>query len=458
MQRSHRFRFHFRVVTLASLFSLILAALLAPAAGAAPATTGQPAEGPFAAIRTGVQQDVVPSAPAANEQVILSYAAKFVCTEALQPGQFWYGLNASIVEQKTDVLIHNPNGYPVTLFKKAVLAPIEDPATIEQGVAPGKYVRVTLRPDYAFRINCDDIAKLLTGNANATFIGTYGIGVTVEGFVVVGIGPQTLAGTTARRQGILDVTAEYVRASEFLKKDIHFQPWWRWWWWNLPWRLGYAYQRVIPINVGENIDCREMLYKELAQDVQTQMTSSPDMGATLNALEAGRQMDPTTMETPAEAAGAESPAALVALIGGCSKVGVGSQLAMSIDYLLVSNKSNAEANPRTGAVPVQVAIRYPWFAGHWYDLALVTPQNLDVDIDDYFRTWQSQRWIAAGASSATVSQVMPYWFPYWCGWGYWWWWGNSGDCIDIAVGNGQSLDVEQVTPVRVFMPQWPPNP
>lgn len=50
-----------------------------------------------------------------------------------------------------------------------------------------------------------------------------------------------------------------------LKKDIHFQPWWRWWWWNLPWRMGYAYQRVIPINVGENMDCREMLYKGLTQ-------------------------------------------------------------------------------------------------------------------------------------------------------------------------------------------------
>jgi hypothetical protein len=458
MQRSRYFRFHFRAVTLALLFSLILAALLAPTAGAMQVVAGPQAAAPFADARTAAQQDAVPDAPAANEQVILSYAAKFVCTEALQPGQFWYGLNAPIIEQKTDVLVHNPNGYPVTLFKKAVLAPIEDPATIEQGVAPGKYVKVTLRPDYAFRINCDDIAKLLTGNANATFIGTYGIGVTVEGFVVVGIGPQTLAGTTVRRQGILDVTAEYVRASEFLKKDIHFQPWWRWWWWNLPWQLGYAYQRVIPINPGENIDCRAMLYQELEKDVQDQMASSPDLAATMDALAAGRHMVPGAGNTPAEAAGAESPPALVALIGDCAKVAVGQQLAMSVDYLLVSNKSNAETNPRTGNVPVQVAIRYPWFPGHWYDLALVTPQNLDVDIDDYFRTWQSQRWIAAGATSATVSQVMPYWFPYWCGWGYWWWWNNSGDCIDIAVGNAQSLDVEQVTPVRVFMPQWPPTP
>jgi hypothetical protein len=36
------------------------------------------------------------------------------------------------------------------------------------------------------------------------------------------------------------------------------------------------------------------------------------------------------------------------------------------------------------------------------------------------------------------------------------WW-NSSDCIDIGVGEGESLDVEQITPVRVFMPQWPPQ-
>jgi len=53
---------------------------------------------------------------------------------------------------------------------------------------------------------------------------------------------------------------------------------------------------------------------------------------------------------------------------------------------------------------------------------------------------------------------MVWWFPYWCGWNYWWWWGNSNDCTDIAVGAGESLDVEQVTPTRVFMVKWPPVP
>jgi hypothetical protein len=52
-----------------------------------------------------------------------------------------------------------------------------------------------------------------------------------------------------------------------------------------------------------------------------------------------------------------------------------------------------------------------------------------------------------------------YYFPYWCGWGYWWWWWNGGSCTDIGVGEGESLDVEQVVATRVFMPVWPPaNP
>jgi hypothetical protein len=52
---------------------------------------------------------------------------------------------------------------------------------------------------------------------------------------------------------------------------------------------------------------------------------------------------------------------------------------------------------------------------------------------------------------------MAYWFPYWCGWGYWWSGWHGSDCIDIAVGDGESLDVNQITPVRVFYPQWPPQ-
>jgi hypothetical protein len=89
-------------------------------------------------------------------------------------------------------------------------------------------------------------------------------------------------------------------------------------------------------------------------------------------------------------------------------------------------------------------------------LALVTPQNVNVDMDAYFRQWERQRWINAGAAAGAVDAALVYYFPYWCGWGYWYWWWNAGGCVDIGVGEGESLDVEQITPVRVFMPQWPP--
>ncbi len=418
-----------------------------PVAAAPPTGAARPQS---AAAQRPIQQDA-PQAVDANEALIFSYAAKFVCTESLQPGQFFFGAAAPVVQQKTDVLVHNPSGYPVQFYKKAVLSPLERFNEVQQGVAPGAWRRVALQPDYSFRIDCDDIAKLLTGKDDATFIGTYGIGVTVEGFVVIGIGMQNIAGTNIKRQGILDVTAEYVRASEFMKKDINYQPWWSWWWWGLPWRLAYPYQRIIPIQPDANIDCRGMLYDALANDVQTSNMVKIQQDATIQALEAGRSMDPATPHTITD----ETPAALVAMIGRCDKI---STTAMTVDYLLVSNKANSDANPLDGVTPVQISVRYPWTPGRWYDLALVTPQNLDVDIDHYFRTWQTQRWITAGGAAADIEKVMPYWFPYWCGWGYWYWWWNGGDCIDIGVGNGESLDVEQVTPTRVFMGQWPPIP
>lgn len=135
----------------------------------------------------GLVGDELPLAQNQNERLILSYAAKFVCTAALPARTFWFGLSAPIVEQETQVLIHNPHDFNVTFYKKAVIAPLED----EPPVAPGKWNELRLGPDYAVRINCDDIAFLLTGKQGATFAGTYGYGVTVEGFVVIGIGVQS---------------------------------------------------------------------------------------------------------------------------------------------------------------------------------------------------------------------------------------------------------------------------
>lgn len=444
------------VVNALTIFGLVLGLL----AGAWTPVQAAPPE----VARSGpdVEGVTTQDAPdAANAQsMILQYAAKFVCTAALPPGQFWYGLNAPIVHQTTDVLIHNPNAYGVTLYKKAVEAPIEDHSKVEQGMPPGKWVKASLGPDYAFRINCDDIAKLLTGKADSTFVGTYGIGKTVEGFVVIGIGPQPVAGTNIQRFSQLDVTADYVRGSEVMKKDIHYQPWWWWWWWPLPWRLGYAYQRILPIPISQtaypNIDCREILYNHLKADVERAQDANPQQkNATTAALNAGMTLGPTTNAAPNN--GAETAPALVALIGRCDKVVLQAGPHISVDYVLVSNKGPTDPNPIT-VTPAQASqVLYPWHPGRWYDLALVTPQNLDVDIQHYFLNWQTQRWISAGETAANAQAALVYYFPYWCGWGYWWWWWNSSDCIDIGVGEGESLDVEQIAPVRVFMPQWPPQ-
>ncbi|RLT39397.1 MAG: hypothetical protein DWI57_10325 [Chloroflexi bacterium] len=430
---------------------LVLALVLAFRLGGLPRWASAPAAEAAPLALPGLIDSELPLAQITNEKLILSYAAKFVCTEALPPGTFWYGLAAPIVNQETQVLIHNPHDFNITFYKKAVIAPLEDQAA----VAPGKWNELKLGPDYAVRINCDDIAFLLTGKPGATFAGTYGYGVTVEGFVVIGIGVQSVPnanGTVQKRYAPLDVTAEYERSSEVLKKDIHYQPWWWWWWWQLPWKLGYPYERLVTIDPTGNIDCRELLYQALAQDAQ-RMENMQERQATLAALNAGRQMGPNShvSENPS----AETPAALVAMVGNCRKLDTATA---DIDYVLLSNKGMTDPNPIT-AVPAQASlVRYPWFPGHWYDLAMVTPQNLDVDLSTNFHQWQSKRWIAAGETSATVSAAMAYYFPWWCGWGYWYWWWNGGDCTDIGVGEGESLDVESVAPQRVFMNKWPPIP
>ena len=339
--------------------------------------------------------------------------------------------------------MHNPNAFQVSVYKKAVRAPLEDTTP----VAPGAWKKLDIQPDYAWRIDCDDIAKLLTGNPAATFIGTYGIGVVVEGFVVIAIGPQSVGNVT--RYGPLDVTAEYVRGSEVLKKDINYQPWWTWWWWGLPWRLGYPYERIVPIDQASNIDCRGLLYNALAADANAQISDPQQRSITLQALNTGRGLEPTKIPHD------QDEHALVALIGGCHKL---STTAASVDFVLVSNRACNDPDPRgvPQSCPITV-IRHPWTPGRWYNLPVVMPQNRSIDLDDFIRQWHSQRWNDAGLNAAQVQAAMVYYFPYWCGWHYWWWWGGGRACTDIGVGEGESLDVEQVTPTRVFMPVWPPQ-
>ncbi len=399
-----------------------------------------------------------PSVPAALENLVWMYSAKFVCTEALKPGQYFYGVAAPIVQQSTDVLIHNPNAFPVRLYKKAVIAPLENFGLVEQGVEPGKWKAVSLKPDFAFRIDCDDIAKLLTGDPAATFLGKYGLGVTVEGFVVIGVGQQPVPGSNLQRFAPLDVTADYVRSSEVMKKDIHYQPWWRWWWWNLPWRLGYPYHRIVrlqPSTGPATLDLRKLLVDSLTLEVQQSTTlNEAQKSATLKALDDGLKME---LEPNSEGETAEQPAALVALLGSPTYLSNDGSV-IDIPFVLVSNKTPSEANPIGGNVVSPVAVKYPWIPGHWYDLPVIMPQNVHTDLHQYFTVWHTQRWATAATNVdvAAVRANMLYWYPYWCGWGYWWWSWRGTDCIDIGVGEGESLDVESVTPVRVFMPQWPP--
>jgi hypothetical protein len=365
--------------------------------------------------------------------------------EPLQPGTVWYGRTTPLVKEKTEVLIHNPNAFPVTIYKKAVQASLED----DPPIAPGGWKEVVIGPDYAIKVTCDDIATLLTGDPTATFLGTFGIGVEVEGFVVIGMGPQSDAAGVVR-YGRLDVTAEYARGSEVLKKDINYQPWWWWWWWPLPWRLGYAYERIMPIDASVNVDCRAVLYDALHQDVDREMGSTPEAALTHAALTMGQSVDPTNITELTH----QSEPALVAMIGGCHKIDAATA---SIDYVLLSNKGMTDPDPRTPGADQPDQVLYPWYPGHWYDLPVVMPQNVSTDINTYFLEWHSQRWIDAGADVAVVQAAMVYYFPYWCGWGHWWYWWNGSDCIDIGVGEGESIDVEQITPVRVFMGQWPPQ-
>jgi hypothetical protein len=199
------------------------------------------------------------------------------------------------------------------------------------------------------------------------------------------------------------------------------------------------------------VDCRDQLYQTLAQDAIQNIPDQGQLSATLTALEVGRQLDPTHL--PDET----TQPALVALIGRCDKLSTSAPLIenMAIDYVIVSNKAPTDPSPLGGqAQPSQIA--YPWITGRWYDLPVVIPQNFSTDLDNYFHEWQVQRWIDAGEDAGTVRSAMVYYFPYWCGWGYWWPWWNGGDCEDIGVGEGESLDVEQINPTRVFMTVWPP--
>jgi len=103
------------------------------------------------------------------------YSAKYVCTEAMPAGTFTYGrrLRSS---RKNGCVDPQPERF-------------SDHFIPESGE---RFVRrfsarnsrsldlIQLGADYSIKLTCDDVAKMLTGDPNADFSGTYGIGVTVE--------------------------------------------------------------------------------------------------------------------------------------------------------------------------------------------------------------------------------------------------------------------------------------
>lgn len=337
-----------------------------------------------------------------------SYAAKFVCLEPIQSAQYNYMANMPLVHEETSVTIHNPNASAVTFYKRAVKARLED----APAVPSGNWVAVPLEDKEAIRIDCDDIAKLLTNNPNATFLGTYGIGVEVEGYVDIVVGP---AGNAME----LDVDAEYVRNSEFMKQSVSYQPWWTWWYGSLPWQLGYPYTRLVSVPMNGGFDCRAALYSQLSAEVYDPMAQS--------ALSVGQDYNPATITMP------PSNPALVALVNDCQYI---NSTQAVVDYVLVSNQY-------PGITPM-------WTPGHWQNLTIVTPQNVNIDMDDYLRNY----WIYQGMSPIYMS----YFYPWWNGTYYWY--GDSGgsDSNNIAVGESESIDVEHVEAKDIELTAWPPLP
>ena len=147
-------------------------------------------------------------------EVVLSYATKFVCTKAQPAGVPFYGPTAPIVQQTTEVLVQNPNDYPVEISKVFNLSPVEpnDPGIIETTPwIPYGFIP----PGGSFTIDCDDISNHIFGQP-------FQVGVTYEGFVTIAIGPHLMMEEMLYPQ--LDVIAEYTRGSEVRKRTSTTSP------------------------------------------------------------------------------------------------------------------------------------------------------------------------------------------------------------------------------------------
>jgi hypothetical protein len=380
---------------------------------------------------------------AADGEVVLSYAAKFVCTAAQPAGVPFYGTAAPIVQQTTEILVHNPNDHPVEISKIAYLSPVE-PIGAELPDPMPMLPYGFIPPGASFSIDCSDIASHLLGMQFLT-------GVTYEGIVTVVIGPHQMAEEKLFPQ--LDVFAEYTRGSEVLKKDIHYQPWWTYWpwdyvWGDFPFALGFPYQRLFAFADPPIFpyDCRDILNTQLEEDILFQVTDPEGQTILIDALARGYELyfradipgDPGFQLPP------ENPdPALIPIIGRCDTIMDMGMSYLQISYVIVSNHAPQGA-------PI-----YPWIPGRWFDMPVVIPQNTTLDFDYMFKYWHAYLWADHINFSYGPNDLYPYldyFFPYYAGWSGWWWNYNGTDSIDIGVGEGESIDVEQIMPLRLVQP------
>jgi len=387
------------------------------------------------------EQKSVQAQEGENEEVVLSYSAKFVCTAPQPAGMPYYGSTPPVVHQTTEILVHNPNDHAVVISKAAYIALVEPP--IQEIFEPMDMILYGPIPAGAsFSIDCSDIAGHLLSQE-------FQVGTTYEGFVTIAIGPHQLYDEVLYPQ--LEVTAEYTRGSDTLIKDIHYQPWWTYWPWDFedgifPFQLGFPYTRIITLTTTYYPDlyyCKPELLDKVSRDVIDAITDLTLRDEILDALEVGYTdyfggdypgMQPNVL--PPE----DPDPALIAVIGRCEVIIDGGIRYMEVAYVMVSN----QAPPGS---PI-----YPWIPGRWYDLPVVFPTNMTTDLDYLFNYWHAQMWSDYIGNTYTPEELMPkldYFFPYWSGWSGWWWDYNGTDSIDVGFGQGESIDVEQIMPSRL---------
>jgi len=148
----------------------------------------------------------------ADEEVMASYAAKFVCRPFQAPNP-----DSDVVKgvYATSINIHNPNVFPLTFEKKIVFSPRE-------GSSPGCIIpnTDTLGPDIAESVDCDVIQKKQMQCAEGTPSGE-------EGFVVLHYFTECLDRNCGRVSAPLDVVGKYTArptTSEVSSLDVVVYP------------------------------------------------------------------------------------------------------------------------------------------------------------------------------------------------------------------------------------------